>query len=265
MGNPPKAKYVLFFKGHLILAYLNENGVVSPNKFIWSARENVEDFVQELPTGADAQQIGEIKGEITGLAHGGELFYIPSTNAITRVLYRLDALTFDIRTQFYGVGALAGSIAQHGAVIYFFDDRDIYKLENGELTSIGEGVRETILDSINQNYKYRLTNAGDVRNGLTFWSYASTASEDGTPDKILCYNQKIDKFSLIEINHNCIVNARRVGVDIDGLDAFADTINTLPWATDSIYYQAMSSFACVDTSNYIKFLGYGINGWNRDC
>src|SRR3990167_8919470 len=233
-GNPPRAKYVLLFKEHLIFGYIN-NGTVYPNELSWSARGNIEDYTQRLATGADKQPIAEIKGEITGLGHGGELFYVLSTDSITRVLYRTDPFTFDLKTNFYATGALAGSILQIGSTIYFFDDMDIYKIQNGELTSIGEGVRETILDSINQNYKYRITNAADVRNGLGFWSYASTTSEDGTPDRILCYNQKINKFSMIEIPHNCIVTARRVGVDIDGLDAFAATINTLPWSTDSIY------------------------------
>ena len=241
-GSPPKSKYLLLHKSHLIHAYVDEGGTINPKKVVWSAREDVEDYTPSLTTGADSQVLADAAGEITGIAAVGGLFAIFHENSISLAWYSGAQFTYNFATnKVKNIGAISGTIISVGEMAYFWDDRDIYRFDGVEARSIGEGVRNTVLSSINIAYPHRITTAHDVRKGIIFWAYPSTASTDGTPDKLLCYNYRKNRFALVELDLECIFAMHKFANEsnIDAWDAMYASMDTdVPFHMDSNFWFA---------------------------
>ena len=254
-GSPPNAKFCLFFKGHLILAYLND-GTVYPQKVIWSAWDSIADFAQSLTTGAGSRNLEDADGEITGLTALGSMLLIFHRNSITVGWYSGGQFTFNLDSlRVRDKGAIEGTIIVFGNVCYFFDERDIYEMTaDGIITPIGIGVKNTLLEDLDIGNFHRISTAADPRRGVVYWSYPSVSS-DGTPDTILAYNPKLKRFTKISLTHNGIFNMHKTILDAD-----SDALNDMFPDADSIVQEADSSFwlddsailACINSSSYVS-------------
>lgn len=253
-GSPPRAKYCLQFYGHLILAYLND-GTVYPKKIIWSALDNPASWTASLTTGADSQNIAEAASPITGLARVGNYMAVFHRDSITMGWYALAPYTFNFAFhRISGIGAIEGSVISVGNLVYFFDERDIYAFDGNQAMPIGEGIKRTFLNSLDIGNLHRITAGHNARFGLIFWSYASTGSADGTPDKMLVYNYKAKKFSLIRTSQHCVFNIHRNVLDMDSMsEIFPDMDTSVPYDMDSNWWLDNSPLlACMTTDGFMS-------------
>lgn len=254
-GSPPKAKYVVFSNGHLMFFYLNEGGTVDPRKVIWSAYENVENYTKSVTTRSDSKVLRASKGKITGAVKLGGAVAIFHERSITTAWYMGAPVAFDWNENTVkNAGAIEGTIIVIGGIAYFFDDKDIYKFDNTNIVPIGAGVRTTLVNDINLDYLYRNSTAQDLKNGLAFWSYASLASTDGTPDTILCYNTVTGVWSYIEMSHHCLFNLQRVALNMDNMDAEYPNTDDIPFSLDTNFWQTTQVVACMNTDGKINIL-----------
>jgi len=259
-GSPPKAKYMLLRRGHLVLANINDGGTSYPKRIQWSARENPEDWASSLTTGADYQDFPEMLGDITGLGALGDDFVIFSHDSLTVAEYS-SVYVFAFRVNAYaGVGCrYPGSIISIGSAVFFWGRNAIYSLQqDGALKDISTGrVKKTVLEDVNDEYAHRISAVHDYANGLIMWAYPS-ANSTGEPDKILVYNYHEDKFTLIDLSVSLLANLTpygEVALDtltttlIDDANTIIDLLNTdtglvIPMAVDSNgYFQQFTGAA----------------------
>lgn len=216
-GSPPKAKYMLFTHGHLILANLIDNGIAAPKRIRWSARENIEDWQQSLITGADFQDFPDMEGSITGIGRLGENFIITSKNSITIGYYIGGSYTFGFKINAYSnIGCyFPNSFISIGDAVFFWDRNAIYMLTPNGIKNISANrVQKTIFDWVNIKYNNRVSVAHDKDNNLIIWASPSWGSFDGKSDVIIVYNYVEDKFSALDFTKpsgqrfiQCIFNA----------------------------------------------------------
>lgn len=201
-GSPPKAKYMLLRHGHLILANVTEAGVSKPKKLQWCGRENLEDWTTgNLTTGADAQELPEMKGSVTGIGALGDDFVITSEGSTTIGSYLGGVYTFGFKVNVYpNIGCFyPGSFISIGDIVFFWGKDAIHMLVPGGIKDISTNrIKETILKTVNLTYKDKIRTAFDSYSGLIFWAYPSSVST-GNPDKILVYNFIEDRFTLLNI------------------------------------------------------------------
>ena len=261
-GSPPNAKFCLFFKGHLILAYLND-GTVYPQKLIWSAYDSIADFAQSLTTGADSRNLEDADGEITGLQALGSLLLVFHRNSITIGWYSKSPFTFSFDAmRVRDKGAIEGTPIVFGNVCYFFDERDIYEMTaDGGITPIGMGVKNTLLEDLDIENLHRITAGSDARRGVIYWSYPSVSS-DGTPDTILAYNPKLKRFTKISLTHYGIFTMHKASLDADSLDTmYPDADSVVPEADSSFWLDNSAIFACINSTSYVSHFGGDAMTW----
>lgn len=261
-GSPPRAKFCLFFKGHLILAYLND-GTVYPQKLTWSAYDSIADFVQSLTTGSDSRNLTDADGEITGLQALGSMLIVFHRNSITVGWYSKAPFTFSFDTmRTRDKGAIEGTPIVFGNVCYFFDERDIYEMTaDGIITPIGTGVKNTLLTDLDIGNFHRITAGADARRGVIYWSYPSVSS-DGTPDTILAYNPKRKIFTKISLTHYGIFTMHKKVLDADSMDAIYPDADAIVWEADSSFWLDNSAMlACINSASKVAHFGGDAMTW----
>lgn len=264
-GGPPNAKFCLFFKGHLILAYLND-GTVYPQKLIWSAYDSIADFAQSLTTGSDSRNLEDADGEISGLVALGSMLLIFHRGSITIGWYSKSPFTFSFDSlRVRDKGAIEGTPIVFGNYCYFFDERDIYEMTpDGIINSIGLGVKNTLLGDLDIDNFHRITAGTDARRGLVYWSYPSVSS-DGTPDAILCYNPKMKKFTKISVSHYGIFNIHKAVLDMDSMDTIYPDLDAVPFDLDSSYWFDNSAVvACINSDKKVAHFSGAAMTWTLE-
>lgn len=254
-GNPPKAKFSLMYKNQLILAYIDKNGTETPNGIAWSARDNMELFGQSIPTGADSKVLADVDGKISGLAYVQDKFAILHDHAISLGYYNVGPYGIElIQNAVKNIGAIEGTIIPYGKSIFFFDEKNFYYFDGvSDPVPIGDGIKRTILLSLDLNNTHRNTTAIDLRNGILFWSFKSLNAAT-RPDTIVACNPKKLKFTKIELDHECIFNLYRPAATIDGLSTYYPTIDELDFQFDSNLWQATTFVGCMDSDGKVKLL-----------
>jgi hypothetical protein len=273
-GSPPKAKYMLLRRGHLILANTNEDGTGYPKRIRWSARENPEDWTPSLTTGADYQDFPEMLGDITGLGAIGDDFVIFSHDSLTIAEYS-SVYVFAFRVNAYaGVGCrYPNSIISIGPAVFFWGRNAIYQLQqDGTIKDISTSrVKKAVVENVNDTYAHRISAAHDYANRLIMWAYPSSTS-DGEPDKILVYNYQEDKFTLLDISVSLLGNLTPHGdtylddlttTSIDEASTIIDLLNVdtglvLPMAVSGSTQFNFYQFTGVSMSSELKTGEYNI-------
>jgi hypothetical protein len=250
-GSPPKAKYMLFYRGHLILAFVND-GTAYPKKIQWSGLEAIESWTASLITGADSQSFPDGQGDITGIASMGDLFGVFHESSISVGYYSGAPYTFTFRhNAIKNIGCyVPGSLISIGPAALFWGEDDIYSYDGNQLIPLGYGVKETILDNLNLSKVDRVTAAHDPLSGIVYWSYP--VGSVSTPNRVLAYNYRAKKFTNIELTMECIFRLHTGGLDMDSIDSLYPDIDDMPYHMDSRDYQSGTvKMACVDTDNYV--------------
>lgn len=250
--DPPKAKYMLLYKGHLILGYVNAAG---PKKIQWSALEDVGGWDQSLTTGADSQNFPDGKGEITGLARVGNGFAVFHENSINTGYYSGAPYTFAFQhNRIDNVGCyVPGSLISVGGIAYFWGEDDIYMFDGQTLTPIGTNLKDTVIDSLNTAAMNQVSVAHDNANGLIWWSYPTGSDTNAT--KVLVYNYREKRFTQLELTMHTIFHMHSGALLMDDMDSLYPDISDMPYNMDSRAYQSGSPvMACVDTDLYVDTL-----------
>lgn len=236
-GTPPKAKYALMEKGHLILGYCHD-GTERPNRLTWSGFENLESYTPDLATGADYQDIPDAE-MITGLGKAGNYIGVFHNNSITVGTYIGAPYTFALDyNKIMNIGAIRYSTISIGDYCFFLSMNGIYVFTGTEAISIGEGVERFVINNINLPYSYLINTLHDPVNHLVYWFYPSTGST--TIDKVLIYNYKAKKFTYGEIDIQSAFIMKSAAITLDDLDTYYSSLDDIPYSLDSSRWTAGS-------------------------
>jgi len=148
------------------------------------------------------------------------------------------------------------SVLPVGNMIFYLADDGFYMVSGGQSVPIGAGkVDETFIADLNSSYLHRMSAAAFPNQKIVMWSYPSTSSADGTPDKVIMYNWASQKWSFGQFNHELIYRAQSVGTTLDGLDAAGYTnIDTMTVSLDSkVWMGGTLQMSAFDTSHKLSY------------
>tara|TARA_B100000459_G_C8597870_1_gene210601 strand:- start:3931 stop:5610 length:1680 start_codon:yes stop_codon:yes gene_type:complete len=204
----------------------------------WTAGTNQSDFETIFDT-----------AEITGIV-GGEFGIIFGLKKIFQLNFVGGSSIFQLRTIEQERGCIAhGSIVTVGNTTYFLS-QDGFASTDGETSKlIGENRVDDFFDqNLDQSNILRITSGHDPLNKLIFWSYPTTNSSNGNPDRILCYNYSADRWSYIDLATQFVGSAFTTGTTLELLDnistnidtGFTDSFDSRVWQGGSLFFSAFN-------------------------
>ena len=122
--------------------------------------------------------------------------------------------------------------------MFFLANDGFFAFDGQQLIPIGsEKVNDFFLEDFDSNYADRMSAAVDPLNEVAMWSYTSTASPSGQPDKIIMYNFVLGKWSIAEIEADYLAPIFSSGYTVDALDNLAATVDALTIQLDDRFYK----------------------------
>ena len=262
-GSPPVFKHSAVVRSFLVSGWQPSNR----NRIHWSAIGDHTGWT--VGTDQSDQATLYDTPEITGIV-GGEFGIIFSVDKVFQLNFVGGSSIFQIRTIEQQRGCIApGSLVTVGNTSYFLS-QDGFASTNGETTElIGENRVDDFFDgSLDQANILRITSGHDPLNKLIFWSYPSTNSSGGNPDRIICYNYSADRWSYIEVATQFVGSAFTTGTTLELLDnistnidtGFSDSFDSRIWQGGTLFFSAFNStnhFATFSGNNLEATIGIG--------
>jgi hypothetical protein len=244
-ANAPTAAVIAAIQpGYLLCGDINDVTVgIQPQGVRWSALGDFTNFplvgsAAAIAASSDWQEVKGPHGRLKAIAPdlsscAAALFF---EQAVFRMLFSGDSKIFNIQPveKLRGTPAPA-SVIQRGQICYFLSYDGWYSFDGTVALPIGDGkVNRTFFADCDPNYLGNVAGIADPLSGLCFWLYAGTGSSMGVPNRILCYNPDIQRFSLITgFTGTSLFLGRTFGTTLDGIDALGYTLDNLPYSLDS--------------------------------
>ena len=252
-GSPPTFWHSAVVRNFVVTGWQSTNR----NRIQWSAIGNHASWT----VGQDQADLETLfdTAEITGLV-GGEFGIIFGLRKIFQLNFVGGSSIFQIRTIEQERGCIAhGSLITVGNTTYFLSQDGFAKTDGESTQLIGENKVDDFFDTdVDPANLLRITSGHDPLNKLIFWSYPSTNSSNGNPDKILVYNYSADRFSTINIATQFVGSAFTTGTTLEQLDNISTNIDTgFTDSFDSRVYQGGTLFfsAFDNTNKFATFSG----------
>lgn len=232
-GSPPQAAYIDVVGRFLVLSGLLSNkyriqwsGLNSVNASdSWTVGVNSSDY-QDLPDG----------GIVRGVA-GGEYGTIFQDQAIRRMTFAPgSAVIFQIERIAQDMGCYAPySIIRAGDTIFFYSAKGFYKIQPGGLpVQIGrERVDRTFFEDLDKGNLQLFMGAADPRGTRVYWAYKSSNGDAGLYDKIIGYDDALDRFFPVMMSGEYLLGISQSGLTLESLDAISGSLDALTSSLDS--------------------------------
>ncbi len=244
-GSPPQARHIAVVRDFVVLG----NTVTSPQQIYWSGFNNSDQWTQGTNQ-CDAQTL-QSGGAVQRIV-GGEVGYIFSEHAITRMTYVGSPIIFqiDLLEDARGLAA-SGSLVRVGAAMYFLAQDGFY-VKNGDAPSQSIGnqkVDSWFFAHLQPETLSQITSGVDPSGKFVYWSFVSTDSSTSTrPDTVLIYNWAEGEWAYGKINHEMLFTAISVGLTLEQLGAIYPNLETVPlslddraWAGGNTYLAAFNT------------------------
>lgn len=237
-GSPPVCNYIGTVRQFLVLANISS----FPQRVNWSGENNPGTFASSATTLADTRDMVE-GGQITGFV-GGEFGLVFQEDAIQRMTFVGSPTVFQFDKIAQSIGCtIPNSIAAWGDRAFFCHRSGFHMVVAGQqVVPIGRNkagggrVDRWFWGRLDQTSFARVTTAIDPINSLYIVSFPGQASSSGTPNELLIYNWKADRWARAATTCELIYSgATQQSYTLDQLDAFG-TLDTLPYSLDSSYW-----------------------------
>ena len=199
-ADAPKAKFIAVVRDFVMTGFTNDaTDGNKPYRVRWCGIGDATSWAVSGTTQADFQDISDM-GDITGLV-GGEYATILMEKGIVRGSYIGSPLIFQFDKVETVCGCkVAGSVCNVGHSVFYLADDGFYMFDGERSRPIGaEKVNRFFLEDWNGEYAKNMSASADPLRQIIVWSYASTDSTDGSPDKLIIYNYALDKWSTASI------------------------------------------------------------------
>jgi hypothetical protein len=235
-GSPPKARHMAVVRDFLVLGNVSD----LPSRVQWSAFNNIESWTPSASTQADFQDLHGNGGWIQRII-GGEVGIIFQERSIQRMTYLGGSAIFQFDEIEVGFGTPAPySVVQGAGGRIFYLGQDDFYVFLGASQPIGhDRVYKTFIDDFDNSYYERVWASTDPFEPLVYWLYPNKDATGGTPNRMLVYNWKDNKWGgPITIDAEIIGIIQNEGYTLEGLDSINTSIDALPHSLDSREYQA---------------------------
>ena len=238
-ADAPKAKYISVVRDFVMTGFTDDTtDGKKPYRVRWSGIGDATSWAISAATQADYQDIDDM-GDVTGLV-GGEYATILMEKGIVRATYIGSPLIFQFdKVETQRGCKVAGSVCNVGHSVFYLADDGFYMFDGERSRPIGaEKVNRFFLEDWNGEYAKNMSASADPLRQIIVWSYASTSSTDGSPDKLIIYNYALDKWSTASVAVDVIAPIYTAGYTLEDLDtAFGSNIDLLPASLDGPVYR----------------------------
>ena len=216
-GSPPVFKHAAVIGNFLVTGFQP----TAQNKVQWSSFNDPTAWVEGVNQ-ADSETLPE-GGVITGMT-GGQFGLIFQESRITRMDYRGGNVIFSFRRIEDNRGAVQGkNVIQVGNMVYFLSEDGFYVTDGSNAKPIGANkVDRFFYNDLKFALRERVRASYDHENKLVMWSYPSaTGNNSGTHnDKILIYHIASNRWSIVELEHEVIIDYLSPGFTLEELDDY---------------------------------------------
>ena len=256
-GSPPVFRHAAVVGNFVVTGYQP----TAQNKVQWSAVNSATSWTAGTNQ-SDSETLPE-GGVITGVT-GGQYGLIFQESRITRMDYRGGNVIFSFRRIEDNRGAVQGkNVIQVGNLVYFLSEDGFYVTDGSSAKPIGANkVDRFFYNDLKSALRSRVRASYDHENKLVMWSYPSaTGTNSGTQnDKILIYHIASQRWSLVEIDHEIIVDYLSPGYTLEELDDYpssgTDDIDAITVSLDSpIFMGGLRTVGVFDTDHTLGSFG----------
>lgn len=250
-GSPPAFRHAAVVGNFVVTGFQP----TAQNKVQWSAVNDATGWTAGTSQ-SDSETLPE-GGVITGVT-GGQYGLIFQENRITRMDYRGGNVIFSFRRIEDNRGAVQGkNVIQVGNLVYFLSEDGFYVTDGSASKPIGANkVDRFFYNDLKTALRERVRAAYDHENKLIMWSYPSaTGTNSGTQnDKILIYHIASERWSIIIIDHEIIIDYLSSGYTLEELDDYpasgTDDIDAITVSLDSaLFLGGVKSVGVFDTDH----------------
>lgn len=261
-ADAPKAKHIAVVRDFVMTGFTNTTADGNkPYRVQWSDINDATNWVISSSTQADFQDIQDM-GDVTGLV-GGEYATILMEKGIVRGSYIGAPLIFQFdKVETVRGCKVAGSVCNVGHSVFYLADDGFYMFDGEKSNPIGaEKVNRFFLEDWNGASAGNMSASADPLRQIIVWSYASRASTDGSPDKLIIYNYALGKWSTASIAVDVVAPVYTAGYTLEALDAAFGALDILPASLDGpVYRGGEFLFAASKDKKIQTFTGAVLDG-----
>lgn len=246
-----RMKHIAVVNSFVVAGYTEDgtDGIV-PDRVRWSAINDATNWTVDPATLSDFR---DLKGGGIQQIVGGEYGVILSEFSTYRMTFVGSPTVFQIDEVMPGVGALApGTAAALNGVVYYPSNQGFIALAGGTSpTYIGAGkVDEFFREDFDEDYPHRLSVVSDPRSGTIFWAYPGAGNTAGRPNRIIVYDTKINKWSLLEQDVELLWKSGGVSTTLEALDSVSTSIDDLGVSLDSPQWKGSAPLLAAFDSSF---------------
>ncbi|MBT2300364.1 hypothetical protein J7E70_07790 [Variovorax paradoxus] len=232
IASAPKAKVVVSASNNFVLAFNTNDGTFgqSPDRWWCCAQSDQTSWTPSVSTGANTGRLVAIEGAIQAALTLGDYVVAYKQRAIFVGIYVGSPVVWQWNLI---PGGEAGAVGQEavcdiGGAHFIVGNDNFWLFDGTRPIPLGTGVnRQWFLNNSSPTYRYRTKAVFDKQNNLVRVNYPSLTST-GTCDACLIFHVGTKHWGRNDVTIEAPLNYIAPGVTIDGLDAYASTIDTLP-------------------------------------
>lgn len=243
----PRANHVGVVKDFVVAGdiYTQLEGLIR-NGIQWSAQRNP--LVWPEPGSDEAlgalSDLRRLKGEggnVQAVVSGAEIGAVFQERVVNRMDFVGGQTVFEINDVQAARGLLVPGLAiPYGRLILFLAEDGWYLFDYTEAYPVGEDrVNRTFLADLDSDYFHRVSWITDPARPLSLIGYPGSGNSGGTPNKVLVWNWKEQRFSDFDLTHEILARYIAPGIHLDDqslgddLDALVDTLDQRQVALDA--------------------------------
>lgn len=234
-GTPPKCKYLIDFKGYLVLAHVIDGGTTYFARVQWSDAGDPEQW-NPVTSNAGSQDLLDDSTGITGISRFGDYLSVHKESSIYlgQLVNTSDVFNFTKRE---AAGTIANGSIQNlpdGTQIYLA--RDGFRIFNGVTSSlIPSPIIEELRDSINPEWAQRSTSVL-VKDLDEYWCGVPIGSQE-EPETVYKYNYRTGEVYK-DLRTGLMSMALYKKIGDDSWDSDTDT-----WDSDATQWDSVTDLA----------------------
>lgn len=235
ISGAPAAREIAVVRDFVVTGNVTYSSATYRSRVRWSAINDASSWTLGTDQ-ADFQDIPDA-GQITGLV-GGEFGVVLMERAIARMQYVGSPLIFTFEKVETNHGCnYPNSVASLGASQVFYLADDGFFMFNGQKSiPIGaEKVDQFFFDDLDFANSDRISCTIDPENQVVMWGYPSVNGV-GNPDRILVYNYAVQKWALVELDHELLSSSLTPTFSLEALDSLSSSLDDLTTSLDSRFY-----------------------------
>lgn len=243
IAGAPRAKIVVSASSNFVLAFNTNEATygASPDRWWCCAQSNQTDWTPNVATSANTGRLIAVEGAIQAALTLGNYVVAYKQRAVFMGTYVGAPVVWQWDLIPGGEAGAVGpeAVCDVGGAHFIVGDDNFWIFDGTRPVPLGTGVnRQWFLDNSSPVFRYRTKAIYDKQNNLVRVNYPSLASS-GMCDACLVFHLGKKQWGRADAVVEAPVNYISPGVTIDGLDAYASTIDTLPnIPLDSQYWLA---------------------------